>query len=175
MANVHKLQDFILRWEGKFVNDPSDSGGATNMGVTLSTWRAYGYDKDGDGDIDVDDLRLITEDDAIDRILKPYFWDAFRADEILNQSVANICVDWAWSSGTRKAIKKVQRLVGVPADGLVGRQTLTALNSADQRALFARIKAARLAYVEEVAVASPAKKKFLRGWKNRINDLTFAD
>lgn len=173
MANVRKLQNFILRWEGKFVNDPADSGGATNMGVTLATWRAYGYDKDGDGDIDVDDLRLITEDDAIDRILKPYFWDEFRGDEIRNQSIANICVDWAWSSGAKKVIRKVQRLLGVPIDGIVGPKTLTAINAAAPRLLFNTIKAARLAYVEQVAAANPVKQRFLKGWKNRINDLTF--
>lgn len=60
MAKVELLAPFILRWEGKFVNDPDDLGGATNMGVTMSTWRQVGYDKDGDGDIDVDDLKLLT-------------------------------------------------------------------------------------------------------------------
>ena len=36
MADVKKLAPFILKWEGGFVNDPDDLGGATNMGV--STW-----------------------------------------------------------------------------------------------------------------------------------------
>ena len=33
MADVRKLAPFILKWEGGFVNDPDDLGGATNMGV----------------------------------------------------------------------------------------------------------------------------------------------
>ena len=30
MANVNQLAPFILKWEGGFVNDPADLGGATN-------------------------------------------------------------------------------------------------------------------------------------------------
>lgn len=49
MADVNKLAPFILKWEGGFVNDPDDLGGATNMGVTIGTYEAYcrkkGYPK----------------------------------------------------------------------------------------------------------------------------------
>ena len=46
MVNVYKLAPWILKWEGGFVNDPADLGGATNMGVTIGTWKSCGYDKD---------------------------------------------------------------------------------------------------------------------------------
>ena len=47
MANIQKFVPFIFKWEGtSFVNDPNDRGGATKMGVTLSTWKKVGYDKD---------------------------------------------------------------------------------------------------------------------------------
>jgi lysozyme family protein len=36
---MEKLKEFILSWEGGFVNDLRDSGGATNKGVTLATFR----------------------------------------------------------------------------------------------------------------------------------------
>ena len=58
MAKIETLWPFILSWEGGFANVPGDRGGATKYGVTISTWKAQGYDKDGDGDIDIDDLRL---------------------------------------------------------------------------------------------------------------------
>ena len=65
MADVNILAPFILKWEGGFVDHPNDPGGATNMGVTLKTWKSQGYGKDGDGDIDVIDLKKITKQDAI--------------------------------------------------------------------------------------------------------------
>ena len=55
MAKLETLWPFILSWEGGFANVPGDRGGATKYGVTISTWKAQGYDKDGDGDIDVED------------------------------------------------------------------------------------------------------------------------
>ena len=41
MANAKLLQPFILRWEGGFVNDPLDRGGATNKGITIGTFRQF--------------------------------------------------------------------------------------------------------------------------------------
>ena len=57
MAKVELLAPTIFKWEGGFVDDPLDRGGATNKGVTLSTWKQCGYDKGGDGDISGTDLK----------------------------------------------------------------------------------------------------------------------
>ena len=41
MADIKILVPFIKEWEGGFVNDPTDKGGTTNMGVTITTFEAY--------------------------------------------------------------------------------------------------------------------------------------
>lgn len=172
MANVDRLLPYILRWEGGFVNDPADLGGATNKGVTIATWRKVGYDKDGDGDIDVDDLRLLTDRDVRDRVLKPHYWDRWRADEIKSQSVANILVDWVWGSGAY-GIKIPQRVLGVRIDGIVGSKTIAAVNAQDPRRLFELIKQERRDYIERICVTRPTNKKFKRGWLNRLESMKF--
>lgn len=172
MANIDKLAPFILRWEGGFVNDPVDKGGATNMGVTIGTWRSVGYDKDGDGDIDVDDLHLLDKEDVIERVLRPHYWNRWRADEILNQSVANILVDWVWASGTH-GIKRPQHILGVTPDGIVGPKTLAAVNSMDPMELHFRIKNDRIKFIDEICQRDPSQERFRKGWMNRINALVY--
>lgn len=172
MANIKILAPFILSWEGGFGNHPADRGGATNKGVTIATWKAQGYDKDGDGDIDVADLKLITDEDAVNVVMKPHFWDRWKADQIESQSVANICVDWVWGSG-KNGITGVQKLLGVTADGIVGAKTLAALNAREPRQLFAEIKKARVAFIQGIIKRRPSQKVFEKGWMRRLNCINY--
>ena len=172
MADIKILAPFILSWEGGFSNHPNDRGGATNKGVTIATWKAQGYDKDGDGDIDVADLKLITDEDAVNVVMKPHYWNRWKADQIRSQSVANICVDWVWGSG-KHGITEVQTLLGVKADGIVGAQTLAALNSREPRQLFAAIKKARVAFIQRLVKRRPSQKVFEMGWMRRLNCINY--
>lgn len=189
MADVNILLPFILRWEGGFVNDPADAGGATNKGVTIGTWRQVGYDKDGDGDIDVQDLKLLSNNDVRDRVLKPHYWNRWKADNIQSQKIANILVDWVWGSG-KHGIVIPQRLLGVKDDGIVGEKTLSAVNFADPDQLFDAIYKARVKFFNDITNSSIAtyekkigrkateselmkytNKQFLKGWLNRLADI----
>ena len=186
MANVDSLLPYILKFEGGFVNDPADAGGATNKGVTIATWRQVGYDKDGGGDIDVADLKMLTDADVRNRVLKPAFWDRWKADRIKSQGVANILVDWVWGSG-KHGIVIPQRLLGVVPDGIVGEKTLAAVNAADPRQLFDAIFEARKKFLHDITNQSIARyeckigrkateaelkkhtnKRFINGWLNRL-------
>lgn len=189
MADVKHLLPFILKWEGGFINDPADAGGATNKGVTIATWRSVGYDKDGDGDIDVQDLKMLSDDDVCNRVLRPHYWNRWKADQIHSQKVANILVDWVWGSG-KHGIIIPQRLLGVAADGIVGRITINAVNFADPDELFEALFQARVKFIHDIVESSIAKyeskigrkatekellkhtnKRFLKGWLNRLESI----
>ena len=172
MADVTLLTPKILKFEGGFVNDPADRGGATNMGVTLSTWQKVGYDKNGDGIIDAEDIKLLTVDD-VTIVLKKFYWDKWNADNITSQSIAEILVDWVWASGAN-GIKIPQGLLGLKQDGIVGAATLAKVNDyPDQEDLFNKIKQARIDFVKNIVAKDPTQKRFINGWTRRINSYTF--
>ena len=167
MADVNKLLPLILKFEGGYVNNKSDLGKCTNMGVTLQTWQAHGHDKNGDGE----DVKLLTVNDVAP-ILKNQYWDVWKADSINNQSIANILVDWYWGSGSY-GIKLPQRVLGVTQDGVVGPATISAINNANQEQLFNNIIQARLQFYKNIIASNPSQSIFLQGWNNRTNSYKF--
>lgn len=175
MANIDKLIPHIIKWEGgsKFTNDPLDRGGATKYGITLNTLQSIHYDINHDGKVSVDDVKSLQLDD-FKRILKSQYWDRWKADDIVNQSLANLLVDWLWGSG-KHAIIIPQRLLGVSADGKVGQKTINALNGANQKLIYNKVWQARKEFYYNIVKNNPSQKKWLNGWLNRLNDLKFSE
>ena len=162
MADPKKLIPIVKKWEGGFSNHPMDKGGPTMKGVTLKTFQKY-YGKERT----VEDLKRITEDQWY-HIFKSGYWDALQADEIDNQSIANILVDWAWGSGPKTAIRQIQGLLGVKIDGFVGPITLQAINEADPQSLLNLIVKRREAFYFTIVQNNPSQEVFLKGWLNRL-------
>lgn len=155
-------------------DDPADKGGLTKYGVTLQEWIDDGYDKNKDGHIDGLDLRAITEDDAA-IIAKKYYWDVVKGDQINNQSIAEFIADWAYNSGTKNIILKIQHLVALKPDGIVGPKTLELLNTAPQEDLFNKLKQRREDFYNAIVRADKTQAKFLKGWLIRNNSFKFKE
>lgn len=179
MARIEKFIPFLLKWEAGVTpskgetaeqlfqrarkkgtaDDPDDLGGLTVCGVTNATYQHY-YSGS---------VRHITYQQWLS-ILKCGFWDRWQADSINDQRVAELLVDWVWASGTY-GIKIPQRVLGLKADGIVGKQTLAAVNAHNASSLFSQMKRERIAYIDRICHSRPQNKKYRQGWLNRINDL----
>lgn len=174
MADYKLLVPHILKWEGGVANDPDDSGGYTNKGVTIGTWRMYGYDNDHDGDIDYKDLSKITTDQW-GMIFKFQYWNRAKGDSIKDQLVANIIIDWLWNSGYY-ALKNAQLVAntfgaGLLVDGVIGRKSVHSINAIDPNQYSKKLHQVRLEFYRGLAARKPSQKKFLKGWENRANDI----
>lgn len=169
MANIKNLIPHILKWEGGWSNDPADKGGPTMKGVTLAVYTAYRNKKGLKPPTQIQ-LKNISQEEW-ENILKNMYWDRWKADQINSQSIANLLVDWVWTSGLY-GIKYPQKVLGVKDDGIVGPKTLEAVNNyPDQKALFNKLWLRRKEHFVSIANSRPANKKFLKGWLNRLNDL----
>lgn len=167
MANYKLLIPTTKKWEGGYVNHPNDKGGCTNSGVTISTFRSYYGSKKN-----CDDLKKMTEEQW-NHIFKSGYWDRWKADLINNQSIANLVVDWVWGSGVY-GIKYPQQVLGVVADGIVGKKTLAAINDyPNQEELFKKLWDRRKKHFEDIVKRNPSQKVFLKGWLRRLADFKY--
>ncbi len=180
--NYEKFFVSLLKREGKaFTYALYDRGGATKFGITQGTFTdvcnrktIYVCDKDGDGKITSNDIRLLTPNDAKEFYYNE-FWGYWKAEQINDYGVADILVDYLVNSGAGRNlsnIKRIQRILGVTPDGIIGPGTLRAINSYPPRELVSKIKQARLSHITAIIKNDPTQQKWERGWKIRINSFT---
>jgi lysozyme family protein len=156
------VASWLLAHEGGFVNHPKDPGGATNMGITIGTLSAWRGNR-----VTVEAVRDLTKDEAL-RIYRRQYWDAVRADD-LPAGLDYAMFDYAVNSGPARAVKELQRIVGVKADGVVGAMTLDAVVRyvPGTSELIRRLCDARLAFMRRLK----GWATFGKGWQRRVDDV----
>lgn len=169
MADIEKLIPKIKKWEGGYSSHPADTdGGCTMQGITLNTFRRY-YGKSRT----CEDLKKIT-DEQWKHILKSGYWDKMKADQIENQSIAELCVQMVWGSGAI-AIRKIQKCIGTDPDGIVGPKTLALLNGPNKAAIHAKLWEMRRLWFYNIVATQPKKQVFLKGWLRRLSSFVFEE
>lgn len=144
--------DRLLGHEGGYANDSRDPGQETMWGVTAKVARRNGYQGE---------MRYLPRDKA-KQIYRDLYWAPIRADE-LPEALRFDVFDAAVNSGVEQAVKWLQRVVGVPADGAIGPQTLAAVAKADAL-VPARFLGVRLQFMTDL----PVWGAFGKGWSRRI-------
>ena len=153
----------VLRYEGGFVNDPQDPGGATNLGITRATlarWRGR--------PVTVDEVRALRADEAA-AIYRMHYWRPLRCDE-LPAGVDLTAFDFGVNAGPGTAARMLQRTLGVPEDGRIGPVTLAAARRADTAWLIDEMARRRQAHYR----ALESFPRFGRGWLRRTEEVRLA-
>lgn len=152
---------FTRREEGGFVNDPDDSGGATLGGVTQGTYKEWRKSKN----LPPQDVSLLTpkEHEEIFREI----WTRNKCG-LLPRGLDLMHFDAAVHHGDKQAALFLQRTLQVSPDGIIGPQTLKALDFANKYTI-TFLAQRRREFMIRLARNRPKDKKFLKGWLSRVD------
>lgn len=166
MANFDQYLPQLLQFEGGYVDDPADPGGATNKGITLRTFQVHAQTLLGVAPT-LANLQALSDQQAA-TLYRSLYWDPLQGDQIALQCLAEDLFDFYVNAGVH-AVFLLQRLLGAPVavDGVFGADTLAALQASDQRSLYARYRQGRLDYYRQLAAQHPLLQRFLAGWLRR--------
>jgi lysozyme family protein len=154
---------FIFKAEGGFSDNPADPGGATNFGITLATLRAY----EGNSSLTAQDVKDLTPATARE-IYRSNYWNRMQCGSLPDGLDLEV-FDFGVNAGPGEAVKALQKIVGVTADGSIGPITLAAIGQFKPRDLISQYSDARLAFYR--ALNNPA---FEQGWATRVSQIQSA-
>ena len=159
-ANWEKAFQAVLKHEGGFVNHPKDPGGMTNLGVTKKVWEEF-----VGREVDEAEMRALTPD-VVKPLYKKNYWDKIKGDQ-LPSGVDYAAYDLAVNSGTGRAAKYLQRIAGVPDDGVIGPKSMEAILACDPVETVDAICDMRLDFLQRL----PTWNTFGKGWGRRVEEV----
>ncbi len=174
MANFKLYFPIEVKLEGSVFEDVEDDhGGGTKFGLIVDDLQEYNLDVTGDGKIDWHDVKDLTAPQAA-LILKKLYWDFMKADSINNQSLAMYIVDGGLTQGRILIAKYVQSILGITVDGIFGPKSINAINMLNNPGvLFEALKCKRIDRYNNIVNRDATQQKFIKGWINRANAITY--
>lgn len=167
IENWGQAFDLVLKSEGGYVNDNSDHGGETNLGVTKAAWGAYKGRAIRDGE-----MRALTKN-MVKPFYKSMYWDKCRCDE-LPSGLDYAVFDFAVNAGPGRASKFLQRAVGAVEDGIIGPGTMSAVRAADPKYALDQFSAAKASFYKRLVDKDASQQKFIKGWLARVDTVQAA-
>jgi lysozyme family protein len=173
MKDLVLKQTYKWEYDKGVTNNPNDTGGATNDGITYTHYQQYCQEVLGIMP-HYEHFKAMSFAD----IMKFYnrVWVRLGCDKIKNEVLAGLCFDFAFNSGNgKREIQEVLQRLGykIQADNVFGPQTIMTLNQAFEAYkadLIDLILIARLTYVSELVYTRRNQVTFIQGWFNRIAD-----
>tara|TARA_R100001443_G_scaffold38231_1_gene51735 strand:+ start:488 stop:1003 length:516 start_codon:yes stop_codon:yes gene_type:complete len=155
-GNFERALAIVLRHEGGFVNHPNDPGGMTNNGITKKVYDAY-MEK-----VTTEQEMRDMPDNHVAEIYRKQYWDRVNADSLASGLDLSV-FDWAVNSGCGRAVKALQKCVGVKQDGGLGPITLKSVNEHDAEELIEMMSVERETFYRKLKTF----EHFGKGWLRR--------
>jgi lysozyme family protein len=152
---------FTVGVEGGFTDDPNDPGNWTGRNVGCGELRGTKYGISAAIYPTLDIVNLTQ--DAAESIYRRDYWAPLQGDA-LPLPVAMVGFDTAVNAGVKRSIILLQQAAGQAQDGVLGAETMAALNAGDPMVLAREALVRRLNYY----VSLPSWPTFGLGWARRI-------
>lgn len=141
--SIETVLPFTLRWEGGYVNDPQDPGGATNKGVTQRVYNNYRMSNK----LPVQPVKFISDAEVRD-IYKNLYYDLCGCGD-LPKGLEAVVFDTAVNMGVGAA-KEMLKMSG--------------------NDMYKYLQLRMIRY-DNIIKARPTSEKYRKGWTNRVTDL----
>lgn len=173
MADFRQSFDKTMKWEGWALEDvPGDKGGMTCCGIS----RVYNPQWPGWDKIDIMmqagkvELEKVAED-----VMKFYETSYAPLDKVKSQKIADQIYQAFINCGkyAKKWAQKVCNVQGrsnLTIDGIIGFQTLSALNEITDEEFLIPFYEMQVQYYDAIIKKDPTQDKFRKGWYARAKD-----
>ena len=161
-----EIIDGIIEHEGReYTNRPTDKGGPTKFGITLRTLRHWRSDPH----LSAEDVAAMNEEEARaiyahEYIEKPGF------NLISYELLRTQLIDFGVTSGPDDAVKALQKVLGVAADGNIGPMTLAALRRYGMSRCNNLVLRHRCLHNARLVEKDPSQAVNIEGWTKRAFD-----
>jgi lysozyme family protein len=169
MADFTQAFQLMIAHEGGYVNDPDDPGGETYKGVARKIFSKW------DGWTKVDMLKRqpnfpsnldkdVELQEDVSHFYRVTFWDKINGDQITNQDVATSIFDFGVNAGSGTSASLAQMVIGAKSDGVIGPDSITAINNFDPDHFLAAFTVAKIARYVNIVKKRPTSRKYFYGW-----------
>jgi lysozyme family protein len=158
MNDFKECLALVLKSEGGYVDDPRDSGGMTNLGVTkrsLEEWLGH--------DVDEKFMRKLTPE-MVEPFYEQKYWRPSYAG-VLPRGLDYLVFSMAINAGPGRSVKLLQQSIGCVPDGVIGPKTRELISSSNCATLINKFSETRREYYR----ALKTFPVFGKGWLARVD------
>ena len=152
-----KCLELVLKSEGGYINHKDDPGGRTNLGVTQAVWEEWlGHP------VSENDMKALTPEKVAPMYEMKYWRTSYC--EKLPVGVSLLVFSMAVNSGSGRAVKLLQRTLGLVEDGVIGAKTMAKIQECSPTDLVEKYSKTRQSFYEGLKTFPV----FGKGWLNRV-------
>ena len=156
--------DITIGFEGNYQCLENDRGNWTSGKVGEGELRGtkYGISAMAYPDLDIKNISI----EQAKQIYKQDYWDRCKC-AFIPDALSIALFDFAVNSGVKRAVKELQRALGVTVDGIIGNQTVGACNRIPTRQVLEKYMQNRIEFLYRLK----AWEHFKNGWSKRVSKL----